>query len=676
MNVTQRFGIRGENSIIAPENLGLVNGKLALNGWYPDVAEIRGLFAPPHFSGDFLLKVRFDGHPAAAGSYTWEPDMLTRRGRAGKWQLTSRLLPAADRSGAIMRIEAVNRSGHDATLEVQFELVGMLGTQKHWGFSHPREGTKFTVQSYEDGHFILNGDGAQIRFGSSLPLRPRKPWCAGVIDTPAMKCGPGEKLVFHLALAIGEPATAAAVLRELLADPERSIRDARAHWRRRVRGLFRRLPDFTADNAAYVKLYHRSLMHLLLNEWNVPDFLLHPYYGTGSINGGCVGCYLWNYGEIYRLWSMLDPKAARAHLETYLKLDLSECFAFFPDDGSAFGPYYPINQEKVLLLTYAYVVQTGDVAYLHHKVDGKRIIDHMIEQAMMHDDLSKPAVLVDFGNGNHHLELRRELRYDGIVPDLNLRRCVNYRIADRLCKLAEVAPPCDMVARANALRDLVIRELWSDKDRWFFGVDATGKYLRYTMQMFKVLGWGDWALTPEIEAALTRRLMDENEFLGPYGIHSLAKIDPAYDERDVDNGGPGACPSFAPAIADRLYQRGDTADGDEILRRLLWLGEDLPYWGDSHRADVRDYRRDTPLQCDIQGCGPAQTMIFGLFGLRPTPELTVEIAPHLPKDIRRMALTGVRMQGKVFDVICEAENFKVLCGGRTLQAKYGETITL
>lgn len=34
-------------------------------------------------------------------------------------------------------------------------------------------------------------------------------------------------------------------------------------------------------------------------------------------------------------------------------------------------------------------------------------------------------------------------------------------------------------------------------------------------------------------------LYSTTEFLGDYGLHSLRKADPAYDENDVDNGGPG-----------------------------------------------------------------------------------------------------------------------------------------
>src|SRR5690606_4949746 len=90
-----------------------------------------------------------------------------------------------------------------------------------------------------------------------------------------------------------------------------------------------------------------------------------------------------------------------------------------------------------------------------------------------------------------------------------------------------------------------------------------------------------------------------NEFLGDYGLHSLAKGDPAYDENDVDNGGPGACTCFPPQIMERLYKSGHAAEADEMLERILWWGEKLPYWGDSLYADRADYRKDTPLQCTM-----------------------------------------------------------------------------
>jgi hypothetical protein len=500
---------------------------------------------------------------------------------------------------------------------------------------------------------------------------------SGVLDATApLTVPPKGHRSFYVGIALDVDSEV--LVSKILANPKQICDFSRAAWSRRVEKLYEAMPEFRCNDKTWERLYHRSLLHLLLNEWDVPEFVLHPYYSTGSVNGGCIGCYLWNYGGPYRLWSLLNPMSAKAHIRTFLQLDLASCYAFDPVDGKAFGPYYPVNQEKILLLIHAYVLQTGDHAFLHETVGGKPVIEHVVEQALMHDDLAKPAVLVDYGNGNHHLELRRAFRYDGILPDLNLRRCINFHLADELCRLAGWTPPVDLVQRAVALKRLAKTELFDRKVGWFRAIDGDGKAeLRYTLQMFKALGWNRWAVDAETEDALLQHLMNPDEFLGDFGLHSLSKQDPAYDEFDVDNGGPGACPSFTPAVIDRLYMAGRTQEAETLLTRLLWLADSLPYWGDSQRADIRDYRRDTPLQCDIEGAAIAQTMIFGLFGLTARADGAVVIEPHLPKSLRRMELRNVHWAGRRFSVHCTTDGGTVVqCGRRRLTATAGETIVL
>lgn len=667
------FSIRGEDSIIAPEDSGLVNGLIATNGWLHDIAEIRGLYAPPWFSDDFKLKIRFNGKTVHALKNLWEPDRLTRKGNADGWSFKSQMLLAPEQRGIILRMEMVNHAHEKRVPQIQYEVIGGLGKQEHWGFGKP-QGCPFSVQKFENGVFSLNSGTARILVGSSLKLRPKLPICTGVLDTEKIpEIAPGGKLVFHTLLAVGGEPEVSRLMKSLRNDPEKGCAGSRTHWRKRVDKLFSVMPSFRSDNKRLEKLYRRSILHLLLNEWNVPEFRLHPYYGTGSINGGCLCCYLWNYGEPYRLWSLLNPQSAKEHLKTYLALDLANCYAFFPEDGSACGPYYPVNQEKVIFLTHAYVMQTGDTAFLREKVNGKTVLELTVEQALMHDDLSQKAVLADYGDGNHHLELRRGLRYDGIAPDLNLRRCVNYRLTDELCRLAGYDPGVDLVRRAESLKKLIHKKLYSAEDGWFYAIDPRGKkYLRWTLQMFKALGWHDWAMEPGAEQALLKHLLDRDEFLGDFGIHSLSKLDPAYDERDVDNGGPGACISFAPAIADRLYRGGCAAAGDEILKRLMWLGESLPYWGDSQRADIPEYRRDTPLQSDIQGAALVQTILFGVFGICVREDFSVEIKPHLPGDTKRMELKNMRLAGMCFDVKCTERGTRISIDGKQYEMQPGD----
>ena len=186
------------------------------------------------------------------------------------------------------------------------------------------------------------------------------------------------------------------------------------------------------------------------------------------------------------------------------------------------------------------------------------------------------------------------------------------------------------------------------------------------------------ALIHEERDGLLAHLMDESEFLGSHGLRSLSKKDVAWDDLDVDNGGPGACVSFAPAIVERLYADGRAVEAETILRRLLWLGDGFPYWCDSHYADRPDYRHNTPLQLNIEGAVPAQTIVFGLFGIRIGDDFSIRVAPRLPSWADHVNLRNVRLAGRVFDVFCSRRDGirVVLSDGSVLAADDGGVVVL
>ena len=672
MNKFERYGMNVTDSLIDANDLGLINGHITLNGWKHDIAEIRGLYAPPFFSKFFRLEIRFDGERVNADSCFWQAVKLERKGKFKGLQLHSTLVLAADQRAAIMKITLRNPAKETHRIVIGYDISGALIEKKHWGFNFPDDAV-FSTPELDGNDVVCDSNDGRIRISSSLKLFPeaKEIFNAGILEIP-----PQGSSSFYTVIAAGKAEEADKTARLLADDWERAVREAGKCWKKRVAKMESRMPVFSSSNERLVKLYDRSLLHLLLNEWQVPEWKLHPYYATGGINGGCCCSYLWNYGEPYKLWSILDPDSAKKQLLVYLENDLANGYAFYPDDGTLFGPYYPVNQEKVIFLAYAYVTQTGDTAFLDCICGEKRVIDLLCEQAAMHDDLSKEAHLVDYGDGNHHLELRGSLRYDGIVPDLNLRRCVNYHLCAALCRMAKVKPPFDFEKRAEDLKKLIERKLFDEKHRWFKAVDPAGKeVLRYTIQLFKTLGWGNWALSEKCRKALMSHL-NEKEFIGKYGIHSLAKHDPAYDPRDIDNGGPGACISFTPAVVDRLYCDGEKELAWDIFKRLLWLGEKLPYWGDSHTADRMEYRRDTPLQNDIQGAALAQTIIFGMFGITVNEDWTIVISPSLPENDGWMRLDNIRLAGKAFSVKVDKNGFSVACDGKIHQAENGKKIIL
>jgi hypothetical protein len=479
---------------------------------------------------------------------------------------------------------------------------------------------------------------------------------------------PGQHVTRYVGLTMGGRADCRSLGDTLLQNPARAVIDSRRACQDETRDLFSKLPELDAANRSLVEYYNRSLVCFILNKWRVPEFRLNPYYSTGGIKGGCVGEYLWDYGCVPELWPLYDPVATKEHIKQFLRIDITKHFLFNPMNGQAAGPWYPVNQEKIVLLIYHYVQATGDFQWLSEMVNGKSVLDWVLLNATFGDDLSKPAVLVDYGTGNNHLELRTKYRYDNFYPDLNGRRYKTFELARELGRLA--GKNWDyLLQRAEALKVLLKDTLWSSKDRWFFFMYANGtKELRYTNYMFKMMG--SKVLDKEQEEGLVSHLNDD-EFLSAYGLHSIAKHDPAYDQVDIDNGGGGNYVAFTPRNAEFLYQAGYTAQAEELLKRTLWWGERLPYWGDSLVANQIEYRKDTPLQSDIASGAGAQCIIFGMFGVKLAMDGTITINPRVPVWSPFVTLKGLKLRGANLDISASRHEFTVKIGNRVLRSAIG-----
>lgn len=670
-----RFEFDGTRGITDEEHLGIVGGRLTAGVSLSDVAGLRGIWAPPYVSSDFVLSIRVSGRTTPADTYRWLPHEIVRHARARGIRLETRATALSGLRAVVVRIAFTNEGRDPLRAPVELAFAGTLDRSDEWGFARPSSHSQPQVE--RDGKpdidaceiWSRDGVGYAVRIvGMAGAWSPGGSVWRSDLRLPAKSTG-----VLHAVIAFGERSSVAAECRSISKDPEKARTQTLRIWRRRASDLFEKVPRLEADDPRLVSFYLRSLVHLLTNRWDVPEFVLNPYYSTGSIKGGCVCSYLWNYGEVWEILPLYDPPAARAHILHFLKCDMTTHFAFDPLSGAAFGPWYMVNQEKIIGSVYHYVAATGDVAFLGTKVNDRTVLEHVLANAVHMDDLSKPVAMVDYGPSNSHLELRRGLPYNHVMPDLNGRRFMNYVWASRLAALCGNAGG-DLSSRADQLRRALKRDLWDADPRWFAFVGPDGKRdLRYTIQVFKLLGSG--VLDREQEEGLLSHL-NEAEFLSPYGIHSMSKLDTAYDQVDIDNGGGGACTCFPPQVIEKLYRAGhpDTASG--ILERILWWGERMPYWGDSIVANAVDYRKDTPLQCTLDGATGAQALIYGMFGIEIGLDGTITVSPQPPAFSRRIALRGLRIRGRKLDVIADMGNFAVRIGAKTLRSRVGIPIVI
>jgi hypothetical protein len=665
--LTEWFGIKAADNIMEEAHFGLVNGRLTGGVNYRSLLTLNGLWAPPYVSSDFFLRLRLNGEKVPVGDYQWLPWEIKQQGAISGLTVTGEIVLVADRRAALCVLTLANPSSAPRQIKLQWEITGALDYADVWEFQRPKSQSK--TENQTDGEVLVRRQGeAAIALASDIPGLA---WFdGGSLWETQITLAAGETRTYYLALAMGKKTQAEKDSRELIADPEKFIAASRAEYARRVEDLFAKLPTLEASDPRLVKLYNRSLLHLLTNRWQAPEFVLQPYYSTGSVKGGCVCNYLWDFGEVWKILPLYDPAAAKSHIRQFLKIDITQHFSFNPMDGRALGPWYPANQEKIIGLTYYYVLQSGDRDFLAETVGDKTVLQWMIANALQGDDLNKPVALQDYGPAGDHLELRREYQYNHVMPDLNGRRYANYLLAAGLCDLAG-APASYLRERAEELKAL-LPSLWDNQARWFHFLGEQGPELRYTVQMFKLIGSG--VLSKAMEAGLLSHL-NEAEFLSTYGLHSMAKTDPAYDQVDIDNGGGGCYTGFPAQIMEKLYQAGYTETAEDILSRLLWWGEKMPYWGDSLVANYLDYRHDTPLQCALTGASVAESLIFGMFGVEITREGEIVINPRPPKFSPAIALKGLRWRGQVFDIQAEGKEFHVRQDDKVLSSPIGSPLT-
>jgi hypothetical protein len=683
------FRIDQTKNIMHPENFGIANGNITTGIQYKDLISIQGIWAPPFVSSDFSFQATLNDSTLACSEYIWKPFFIERKAVAQKGMIIETntvLIP--EKRAFLITLTFTNKGSQQISARASFAAQGTLDrlmSDENWGFAAPKSSTPTVVRFVDNNTIKLEqGDYAVVLVASKeVTWDTHQKSFKSNISVPA-----SGKAKLYFSFAIGTTEDATRQCREIAVKPETTIKNAMVFYDQKVSELFQRVPFFESDNAMLVQFYNRSLMPFLINRWDVPEFKLKPFYSSGSVKGGCVGEYLWDFGEACEIISLCDPQATKAHIIQFLETGVKRGFGFCPIYGGMLSPkyFYPTNQDKIIGLTYNYIKNTGDIAFLKERLGNGTVLDSIISEALFMDDLSKPIALINYDTcdpqhkgGQSHLEIRHplgKLGYTHVIPDLNGRRYINYTRAAELSGLVGKPRP-DLITRAESLRQLLKRELWDTQKKWFAYEIPTFnppiREFRYTNILYFLLGTG--VLDEEQESGLLSHLK-EGEFLSKYGLYSIAKHDPSFNPADVDHGGPGAYNSFPPSIAKTLYKIGKNQQADDLLKRILWWGERMPYWGDSFYADTIRYREETPLQCDIGSLAGAQCVIFGMFGISSEFDGSVRIKPSQPSFANQLSLKGVRLCNQVFDVDMNKGIFKVSCQGKTLESKTGQTIII
>lgn len=334
------------------------------------------------------------------------------------------------------------------------------------------------------------------------------------------------------------------------------------------------------------------------------------------------------------------------------------------------GVSYSYDYYSMALLTYDYIVLSGDVGLLDEIIRGKSYIDALYAFVFAREDMSRPPVLIDYGENQNLLELRRTKAYQHYTPSPNLERMLSYRMLDEMYQWQGRPAPVDFQRRAEQLQAVLMEQLWNEPLQWFHALDENREpRVCYSLQIFDMLRTG--ALSPEQARGLVGHLCEE-EFLSAWGVHSLSKKDPGYDGDDVDWGGPGIYAGDAPELVMDLLQAGFADEGVDVLRRILWWGE-FPYIPQAVRADARDYRRDGRANI-IAALAGSQAVVWGLMGIAVDGH-EIRINPVGHPYVAGMQVEHLCIRGMDLTICVDADGagFSVKTENQTLHHRTGQT---
>ncbi len=668
------YAFNGKHNILEAKDIGICADIASVLTPYTSVAALKCFQGCPYTNTAFDFDLRFDGEIIIPGTWKWLPNAIFRKGQAKDFSVSTLTAVVPKMRTVVQKIAIENFTENNISFPFTIMYRGKTRIEKNWKFSIPTpEKTVRESYEYDNGILSLVRDGCAFRITSSL--EDLRFFDRAYMLEKNIEIKPHSTFVFYISAHMGEENESLREAKKVIGNYENNIENSFRYLESEIKRIHDNLPSLSSDCPELDNLYYRSLVTYILCRWENPDLCALPYYSTGSINGACMCSYLWDYCGGLMMHPIYDPEGNKAQLRAYLRNDLTKSYALNPVTSEGVGPWYQINQEKIILMVYHHVLATGEIEFLNEIVCGKTVLEWMRHYAYTCDDIDKDVALYDYGeSGNDHLEIKNRGNgpYNGVMPDLNARRYMNYMRVYELTKLLK--QPDELLPKRAASLKEKLKELWNDDLQWYDFIDADGnRDVRYTVQMFKFLNSG--VIDDNERKGLISHL-NEDEFLSKFGLHSMSKLDPQYDQDDIDNGGGGICTHFTMQVCSQLYEMGYDELATDILRRVYWWGTRMPYMGDSCAANLILNREDTPLQGDISSVSAAQMIFFYIFGIKAHFDGTISISPVSVRPANRMHINNARLCGKVFSVEIFGNSFTVDDGTNAITAEIGKTIVI
>ena len=444
--------------------------------------------------------------------------------------------------------------------------------------------------------------------------------------------------------------------------------------RERFRWASEQMPAVSTANRQLDEFYRRSILTLLLCRLERPDYIVEPFYEAGGRSAGVS--YSWDIYFTSETMALLDPNGLKGMLLAFFRLGILKNAAL-KWDGTG-KHWYAEDPFAILRALRDYMRQTGDLSVLDHVEGGTTVLEQLKAAGMeLNHRFARPDGLLDTGAGTGKVLEIRTSGYEHVVATLNGLAVEYFLQIAEWCRERKDPEAGQFQKWADRLQEVLNRILWNEAEGWFDNLYPDGsRHLVLSYNLFDLLE------VPAIPLERRRRMISrikEGEFLGPYGMYSIARSDRVhYDREDCDWGGGGQYVAAPPRIAESLYRLGEGKVAWDILSRCTRWVEAFPYFPQTIYTDklaLQMHSVDWPLV--FSGGSGAQAVLAGVFGMRPQMDGSLEISPAHNDTLGQARMTGYKFRGHTYDIEMDSAHFRVRRDGEKVgEARHGRSLRL
>ncbi|NJX14380.1 hypothetical protein [Tamlana crocina] len=509
--------------------------------------------------------------------------------------------------------------------------------------------------------YTIGSDMAHARVSSSIKETSEKGF--------EISIAPGETATYYFAVKFYEPQNGApkvyqADIKERMEKADKKTRDMLA-W------AYKQMPVLTSSNKQLQEYYYRCLLSVMMSRYENPNYITDVFWAVGT----WPYTISWDNSYSSDVLAMLDPESLKGAIITdFEQVQLKKTYVGW--NGAHWEILYIQEPFALQIMIEAYLRHTNDFSIFDEKAAGKTVWQWM--QAWVDElqtNYTNDLGLIDVGyNTEKIIEIRTD-GYNHAVPITNtLTIDLLYTMADWAKKRNESKLEKRFFKDAEKLKGLVDEYMWNEELGWFDNYYPDGtKGTIWTYHLFDLLGTD---YLPDHQAYKLVSHLQEGEFLGKYGVYSIARRDSVHwDLIDSDWGGGGQYAGMPGRISRNLYQKGFAGKGWDVLKRNMRYIDHFPYLPQNPRIDAPEADRSSmPLQI-AAGAG-MEAIIFGTFGVN-IQENSLSIKPYNHEDIGEALLENVQWNNNSYSIQLERKTFSVYKNGQLETTKfYGETYSI